>query len=209
MMRLTRHRKLSLFRWYFWFEYFSIIFKISCGMVFVFSNWQITWRCSFKSHIAVNLPFLSISCFEFDVHTVALYVMFIHLWLLISFVGSLSFVEYFWLLFPDSNESSGRRSSALCCVLHIISFAIYHSSRVSFLTCLNLYIIGEGIQFCFYEHIKIELKKQRKTIMLFSRFSPSVSDEVAIIESPYFYEEYIILGIDIFWYSYIRIYLYL
>jgi len=97
----------------------------------------------------------------------------------------------------------------MCCVLDIISFAIYHSSRVSFLTCLNLYKIGEGIQFCFYEHIKIELKKQRKTIMLFSRFSPSVSDEVAIIESPYFYEEYIILGIDIFWYSYIRIYLYL
>ena len=79
MMRMTRHRKLSLFRWYFWFEYFSIIFKITCGMVFVFSNWQITWRCSFKSHIAVNLPFLSISCFEFDVHTVALYFMFIQL----------------------------------------------------------------------------------------------------------------------------------
>ena len=75
MMRMTRHRKLSLFRWYFWFEYFSIIFKISCGMVFVFSNWQITWRYSFKRHIAVDLLFLSISCFEFEVHTLALYVM--------------------------------------------------------------------------------------------------------------------------------------
>jgi len=89
MMRMTRHRKLSLFRWYFWFEYFSIIFKITCGMVFVFSNWQITWRCSFQRHIAIFLLFLSISCFEVDVHTVALYVMFIHLWLLISFVGFL------------------------------------------------------------------------------------------------------------------------
>jgi len=75
MMRMTRHRKLSLFRWYFWFEYFSIIFKITCGMVFVFSNWQITWRYSFKRHIAIDLLFLSISCFEFEVHTLALYVM--------------------------------------------------------------------------------------------------------------------------------------
>ena len=124
------------------------------------NNLKVFVQTPYCSWFAFSLHFL----LWVEVHTVALYVTYVYTSLTYNFFCWI-FVEYFWLLFPDSNESSGRRSSTLCCVLDIISFAIYHRSRGSFLTCLK-YKIVEDIQFCFYEHIKIELKKQRKTIML-------------------------------------------